>query len=269
MRVSRLANKQIDNRVARELITKSPTKSGALDLLLDQLQASPDDYTDLEFTDRDLEIIRKRMTHLSTGATAAIPLICGGGTICPFSQGCPFVQIGKPPLGRQCLVEVSLLNEWRRKYILEYDIDPDSMTELAFVNELAECELLLYRINKNLAKVEHGQLVIENAVGMDRDGNTITRIEVSSLFDAKERITKRRANTIKLMVGDRQEKYKREAALRIREDKDPSSSAAELKRELTKLMNEAKDLSRRELPPATEPEEPLTPEDLIAQGDDE
>jgi hypothetical protein len=228
------------------------------------------DYSHLSYTKEELEHIRKRMTNLRTGATAAIPLICAGQS-CIFKARCPFLEVGKPPTGRVCLVETSLLNQWRSMFIEEYDIDPNSLTEILFVNELAELELMLYRINSNLAKPEYAELVNENPVGVDKDGNPITRLEINALFEARMRINEAKKRTIKLMVGDRQEQYKKRAALRTADDTDPSKQASALRAQIESISAKAKILDAemsKDLKQLEAHKETLSPEDLL-EADDE
>jgi hypothetical protein len=141
-----------------------------------------------------------------------------------------------------CLVETNLLNEWTRLYIQEFEIDEKNFTEFQMARELAEIELLLWRINNNLAKPENAELIEENATGMDKQGNVFTRKEMSSLMNVKTQLWNRKSKLHKLMVGDRQEKYKRDAALKTRPDDDPSISSAKLHGEIKRLLKEAKNL---------------------------
>lgn len=140
--------------------------------------------------------------------------------------------------------------------------------------EMAEIELLLWRINNGLAKPENAELVQDVIVGVDKQGEPLTRMETSALFEAKERLQARKTRMIKLMVGDRQEKYKREAALKVRDTEDPSTQTAQLRGRLQKLLTQAKevDLKLKEAegsiievkPTGQVPEDsPQTPEDLI------
>lgn len=216
------------------------------------LDLHPDDYSHITYTPEEAARVRAHMMHLSTGATAAIPLVCAGEKICPFAQKCPLVRITKErrkidptaesvvPVGLACLVETQLLSQWTKLYIDEYDIDPNSFTEISLIRELAEIELMLWRLNNNLAKPEHAEMIVQQDVGVDKQGNKLTRTELSSLFEAKERLNTRKARVIKLMVGDRQEKYKREAALKIRSDEDSSSSYASLRKRLDVVVRQAK-----------------------------
>lgn len=256
------------------------------------LDLYPDDYSDVAYTPAEAEKIRGHLSFLSTGSSAAIPLICAGPGKCPFSFQCPFVRLDKQrraadpsaklttPVGRACLVELQLINEWTRLYMVEYEIDEHCFTEFQMVRELAEIELMLWRLNNNLAKPEHAQLVQENVVGIDKQGNQVTRLEVSSLFEAKERLQTRKSKLVKLMVGDRQEKYKRDAALKTKSEDDPSTSAAQLRGQLGRLMQAAKglDLQLKEaegsviecnvetkMPTTEEAPQVLSPEDLIEE----
>jgi len=226
------------------------TRELATERLLARLKLDPSTYKNLSLTPEQTKHLQHFMTNLSTGSTAAIPLTCAGQR-CPFSETCPLHQIGQAPIGESCLFEVKLLQLWREQFVLEYDIDPESMTELFLVNELAEVELMLYRLNRNLAKPEHAELVQDEVVAVSREGNTLTKRAVSAFLIAKETLLNRRNKVIKFMVGDRQEKYKRDAALKLRTDNDPSKGTAELRRELQSLIQAAKAQSALSVSEAT------------------
>ncbi len=54
------------------------------------------------------------------------------------------------------------------------------------------------------------------------------------------------------MVGDRQEKYKKEAALKVRESKDPSTKMADVRRQIELLqrnLNQIEKDGTKQLPP--------------------
>lgn len=240
----------LSTNTSKSITTK--TFSNFLQLLDIQI----DDYSDLSFSPEEIFAVRQTLSHFSTGATAAIPLICGG-PLCPFKERCPFMKIDAKrkkdnpdfgpkdlctPIGKACLVETSLLNEWTKTYINEYDVMDKSFSELQIVRELAEIELLLWRINNGLAQAENSTMVQENSVGIDKQGNTITRREISAHFEVKERLSNRKHKLIKLMVGDRQEKYKKEAALKIKQEDDASSNAAQLRGQLNRLISKAKNV---------------------------
>jgi len=215
------------------------------------LELLPDDYSDITYTPEEALKVRAHMSHLSTGSSAAIPLTCAGLAKCPFQERCPFVRIDKErrkldktsklvtPIGRQCLVEINLLNEWTRLYIMEFEVDETSFFEMRTANELAEIELMLWRLNNNLAKPEYAELVQETVVGVDKEGNALTRKEVNAFVEAKDKFNNRKSRLIKHMVGDREGDYKRKAALRLKDEGDPSTTSAQLKGQITRLLREA------------------------------
>jgi hypothetical protein len=225
---------------------------------------NPDDYSDMSFAPGEVEIIRKKLSNLSTGAFAAIPLKCWPDR-CPFREGCPFNEVGKVPgRGRGCLVETNLLKEWTIEFIREYDVHPDSLTDRILVQELAEHELLLFRINSNLAKPEHAELVGDSLVAIDREGRELTRKEVLALVELKLRIQKRRDVVVKMMVGDRQEKYRKQAALKQKEGSDVSLKSANLRKELENIERQAREIGKK-MSHEEAIEVTLTPEDLIGE----
>jgi hypothetical protein len=75
------------------------------------------------------------------------------------------------------------------------------------------------------------------------------------------------------MVGDRESKYKRDAALRTKDSGDPSTSAALLKQHITSqlrlLQTQARQLQELEGSPdiiETEIDQVLSPEDIIGEN---
>lgn len=232
--------------------------------LAEALQIKLTDYDDLTFTEDELDYIRRRLTNLRTGSTAAIPLLCAGDK-CPFRENCPFFKVGKAPVFKSCLVEINLINEWRRMFIEEYNIDENSFSEILMVSELVEIELMLWRINNNLSKAEYAELVNNVNVGVDAQGNPVQKLETNAFFETREKLVARKSRIIKLMVGDRQEKYKEQAALKKVNDSDPSRQAADVRKKLDSLAAQAKQIAadlQKENAIDVKPEI-LAPEDLI------
>lgn len=226
-----------------------------------------DDYSDLEFTPEEAKQIRGHLSKMSTGSTAMVPLICKGPE-CPFRMGCDFFKMNKAPLGRQCLIELNLMREWTIAYFNDYKVDPNNFTEVTMINELAEIEVYQWRLNQTLARAENAELVNDSLVNITPDGTAIFEKKMSPYITAKETLLARKARLIKLMVGDRQEKYKKEAALKQKEDKDPSSSMAEIR---TKLEALQRDVIKKSAELASQSgklidiPEMLSPEDIIGE----
>ena len=229
------------------------------------LKVNLDDYSDLEFSPEEARKVSNHLRKLSTGSTAMTPMYCAGPT-CPFANRCPLQQINKAPIGKQCLIEVQLMREWIIRYIEEYDVDPNNFTEVAYINELAEIEILLMRLNMNIAKAENAELIIDQEVGATNQGQPIVQKNISPFMEMKERLQNRRSRIIKLMVGDRQEKYKKEAALKVKLDSDPSSKMAQMRAKIEGLSRQLDKMST-DVQSTDSSDDPgsLSPEDVIAQ----
>ena len=259
-----------DKLIKLDGTVESPDGTTEKTNLFAALEIMPGDYSHIEFTPEQANHFARRIRYLSTGSSAAIPLACGGEKVCPFSFQCPLVELEKQreegdphvlPVGKACLVELNLLRQWTVLYLQEYEVEQDNFTEFTYIRDLAEIELMLWRLNQNLSKPEHAELVTDTVVGVDREGNPLTRKEESAFFNAKERLLARKSKIVKLMVGDRQEQYKKAAALKLRETGDISSNTAELQRavalQLESLRKQQKELGK------ANPIEVETPDDII------
>jgi len=220
-----------------------------------------DDYSDLSFTPQEAEKLQAHLRKLSTGSAATSPLICLGPA-CSFAARCPLQQMGKSPIGKLCLIESQILNHWVIQYMNEYEVDPENFTEVSMCNELAEIEMLMNRLNMALARPENAELIIDQAIGMDNSGEPVIQKQLSPYMLQKEKLQKRKSQLVKLMVGDRQEKYKKEAALKKQEELDPSSKQAEMRRKIDQL---ARSMEKLEI--KTAESNILTPDELIASDE--
>jgi hypothetical protein len=240
-----------------------------------------DNYDDISFTPDEAIAINNHISKLQTGSTAIVPLICAGlpsgdpndpnyNKGCPFSDRCVFCEMGKPPLLRACLLETNMLKYWVLQFMQEYEVDPENMTEVLYCNELSEIEIYLWRLNNNLAKPTNAELVVDQPIGTDRDGNPILQKQLSPFMEAKEKLLNRKSKIIKLMVGDRESRYKKEAALKKREDGDASTQQAELRRKIDDLNRRISKMSTiEEDGKISEPETILTPDALLSSFDED
>lgn len=201
-----------------------------------------DQYDMVKLSPEEARRIDTHLRKLSTGSQAMIPMYCAGPS-CPFAARCPLQQIDKAPISKQCLLEVQLLKEFIIRYFNEFDVDPNNFTEVGYVNELAEILILEMRLNMALARPENAELMIDQVANVTSDGTPIIQKQLSPFMEQKERLANRRSRIIKLMVGDRQEKYKKEAALKVKLDSDPSSRMSQMRSKLEKLQRQLDNLS--------------------------
>jgi hypothetical protein len=204
------------------------------------LQLDPEEYGDIVLTAEDARRVHGRLIGVKWGGAAAkVPLYCGGEEICPFKNDCPFVEIGKIPVGRKCPIEVELIAYWTARYMEEFDVDPDNQSELSLITELAELDIYDYRCSMILSRAENAELTQHIVVGVDADGRPIYNEDIHKAFELKERVKRRKDKILEALVGTRKEKYKRDAALKKRSEDDPSTQAAELKRKLDEARAKA------------------------------
>ena len=254
-----------ENREKKELVTLGGTARTISGKVTKSnyfrfLQHDLDNYEDIELDAKEAKKIHTHLSKLSTGSAAMVPIYCAGSK-CPFAHRCPLVEIGKAPVGRQCIIEVQLMREWTVRYFEEYDVDPNNFTEIGYINELAEIEILLNRLNMNLAKPENAELVIDQVAHVTHDGTPILQKQLSPFMEQKERLQNRRSKVIKLMVGDRQERYKKESALKVKVDQDPSSQMANMRGKLEALQRNLDNAAGEAS--SIQKESKMTPQDLI------
>lgn len=238
-----------ENRVEKGLVTlkgAAVTTDGQLTRsnYFNFIRHDLDDYSDISMTPKQARKISQHLQKLSTGATAMVPMYCGGASLCPFADRCPYVAENIAPVGKQCALEVQLVKEYIMRIMEEYDVDPTNFTEIGFINELAEIEILLMRLNMSLSRPENAELIIDQTTGIGPDGTPVIQKQVSPFMDQKEKLYNRRARIIKLMVGDRQEKYKKQAALKTSDNEDPSSKMSQMRSRLDSLSRALDEASK-------------------------
>lgn len=216
-----------------------------------------DDYN-LTYTDEEKKKINIHLSKLATGSSAMVPLYCGGER-CPFNDRCPLYSMGKHPEGKQCPIENQLLREFTFRYMEEFDVDPSVWTEVMYAEELAEIDIYLTRIKMILARPENAEMTIEQLTGYSVQGHPIKQQQLLPILQQKEKLESRRSRIIKLMVGDRQEKYKKQAVLKEVSRDDIASKMAEARRAVDQLVSKV----NQAIKPSSE--DVLTPEDLLKE----
>jgi len=215
------------------------------------LQLDPELYGDIAIKAEEAQLIHRRLIGVKWGGAAAkVPLMCAGATVCPFQIECPFVELEKAlgekkvPVGRKCPIEMELIAYWTSKYIEEFDVDTNNQSEVSLITELAELDIFDYRCSMILSRAENAEMTQEVTVGMDTEGNPISNEEIHKAWELKERVKNRKQKILESLVGTRKEQYKRDAALKKRSEKDPSTQAAELKASLEKARADIAEMAK-------------------------
>jgi len=218
------------------------------------LEVPLDDYSDLTFTPEQVARLRSHIMNMKTGLQAMAPMFCGGPMKCPVIFRCPFRQQNELkreqmspknfPIGRQCIIEREFLIHKRREYFIEYDVDPNSPTEIGLVNKLAELDMYEYRATLLLAHGDDGtggdgqDLLKKQVTGVTPQGHELQRTELHPAWELKEKIQRQRMEILAALVGTRREQWKRQAATKQIDNKDSSSEQSALTGKLQKLLSQ-------------------------------
>ena len=204
------------------------------DSFIAKLAPQYDRYSEIQLSEEEVKKVKASMASMTAGVNAAVPLTCSGNS-CAFKNTCPFYQINKAPIGRPCLVESQLIEYWTAEYLDEFDVNPNKITEMHMVSELAELNIYEMRITKYIAE-NHQTLLQEVVTGIDSAGNIITNLDISKSFDLKERIKKQRMKVLEALMATRKENIK--VAVQVANTNTTANKIADLKQQLEKLSND-------------------------------
>jgi len=190
----------------------------------------------LELTSEEIISLKNGMRRLSTGLRASIPINCYGEK-CPFKNECPFFKMQKMPVGKPCPVEAMLMDSYTKRYLDEFEVESESMSEVTTMTMLAATHIMEMRAFITLGKDDGDSPdgFIINVVGFNNDDEPIQQIQEHPAFNMIERAWRWRRNLLESLVGTRKEKYKQMAALKERNTSSPSTAAADLKAKIDKM----------------------------------
>jgi len=237
----------------------------SLEKFLDVIAYDPEDLGNIEqYTEDELDYVRKVMSKKLIGTGASAILKCPGSDSCSFATNCPFATIGKEPKGKDCIVETMLFTEMFKQAMHSFEVDPTNVVDVTYVNEFVTTRILLNRIDQGLGRMENAELVIEQE-GETKGGDVYSYKEVSPHLEAREKLVRRMERITKLMVGDRQEKYKKAAALKQKDETDTSIEQARKAAAIINAKFEAE--AKREQLEEKSGEEVLTPDDILVDSE--
>lgn len=122
-------------------------------------------------------------------------------------HNCPYFQENAAPVGLPCLVERDLISYWMERYIVEFNVQEDSLTDMHMISRLCEYDVYDMRLSRYLA--EHDQTLLADFItAFDGEGGAITNKTVSAAFDIKERIDRSRSKTLKELMATREARQK-------------------------------------------------------------
>lgn len=195
------------------------------------------------FTPEEALSFKNTVVRMTYGMSAAIPLHCYGKTC--INKICPLHKSQKYPIGQPCLFETRLIQTLTMKYVEEFEVDPESISEMTLVNTLVECDIIDLRANIGLSGArnqEDGTLLLATISESD-SGVHKEEINIHPLLDAKDRASAKKIKILDSFVATRREKYKKASATGTSEETDSSKRMAEQKRLSLEAMDAMKKIT--------------------------
>lgn len=129
-----------------------------------------------------------------------------------FAEGllvhnCQLYKMNKAPVGAPCIYEQDYLRSQTERYFEEFNVQPDSPTEMQMVAELAEIDLYERRVTQILS-LTHQDFSQEDMMGFDAAGNMIARDDISRYLNIKEKLKNRRSKLLESLMATRKERAK-------------------------------------------------------------
>ena len=115
--------------------------------------------------------------------------------------------MGKAPVGAPCIYEQDYLRSQTERYFEEFNVQPDSPTEMQMVAELAEIDLYERRVTQILS-LTHQDFSQEDIMGFDAGGNLIARDDISRYLNIKDKLKTRRNKLLESLMATRKERAK-------------------------------------------------------------
>lgn len=161
----------------------------------------PEGWTDEQRAEA-VELLRP--TRVKTSMLTSIPMTCQAEQ-CPMAPSCPLLKQNLAPKGSPCPIEASAVHQFFSDYVEELGVDVTRMVEVSMVRDLVDQEIQQLRKTWILSQ-EH--FIQENVVGVDMQGNVVTKKELHQAVDYEERILKRKEKIRNALLATRESKAK-------------------------------------------------------------
>ncbi len=191
-------------------------------------------YNNIPLDKNDVRRIARSFMDIEVGSATNLVMRCSKKK-CLYRNRCALYKADKAPEGRECLHENKVLSHSLGQYITSMDIDTENYPEMVMVNQLVEYELIEYRCNTILA-YDHTDLKMTVVVGVDAEGQIVTKEDISYAITLKEKIFKMKMQILDSLTATRSQKWKKQAALKLASD-GPSKVISGMKRELRALKD--------------------------------
>lgn len=192
-------------------------------------------YADIAFTKDEISKIAEQFMYIETGSSTGLVMICSKKK-CLYKNRCPMFMGDKCPEGKECLHENKVLIDSMDRYVTSFNIEPDNYAEMVMVNQLVEYEVIEHRCNAILS-YDHSDMKMESIIGVDDEGQIITKEEISHALNIKLLVFKNKMLLLQEFTATRREKYKKQAALKQTQD-GPAKILSDMKRNILKTREQ-------------------------------
>lgn len=169
-------------------------------------------YSDIELTEEEAQSVAKSFLNIELGSSTNLVMICSKAK-CLYRDRCELFTSSKAPEGRECLHENKVMSHALDQYINSLGIDINNYPEMVMANQLVEYELIEFRCNTILS-YDHTNMKMKSVIGIDVDGNVITKEDISHALQIKMQVFKNKMQLLDSFTVTRKEQYKKQAALK-------------------------------------------------------
>lgn len=143
----------------------------------------------------------------SVGVVASLPLICKWDD-CPFKGDCPLysLKITPTPIGKQCPIEATLVANKVAHFQKEMGVGDQDYTDLTILKEMVMWEMMEVRTLLELG--QDPSMSKEAVIGIDSDGEPMTREMANPLIIILEKAGKMKHKLRESLIATREAKDK-------------------------------------------------------------
>lgn len=164
------------------------------------------------------------------GLYATIPLVCKGEE-CVYAKLFPDTHDGLSVEGQRCPVEVAMIMTKYDQYKKELNIAEEDAVDMSILRDVIDYDIQIIRAENKMA-VE-GDFVKDVTIGISQTGVPIIQEQISQAAEYKDKIQKKRNDSLKLLNSTRKDK----AGINVNHIMDPSTYATKLLQEDTDFLD--------------------------------
>jgi hypothetical protein len=193
-------------------------------------------YADINFTQDEIAKLAEQFQYIELGSATGLIMICKKAK-CLYKSRCPLFTNNRCPEGKECLHENIVLKEAMANYVDSFEVDLNNYAEMVMVNQLVEYELIEHRCNAILSH-DHTDMKMESIIGVDDEGQIITKEEISHALNIKLQIQKNKRGLFEDFTATRSQKWKKQAALKQAQD-GPAKILSSMKKKILEQKEKA------------------------------